>query len=368
MPQSGEYSLYFHIPFCTRKCDYCHFYVIPARESHKNLFLQSLQREWTLKSPLMPSESPISIYFGGGTPSLLSSKTIKHILSWISPSPLCEITLEANPESVSLQKMQDFRSAGINRISLGVQSFDDHLLKILSRTHCAHQSMTAIAAIKAAGFDNLSIDLMYDIPGQTHSSWIDTLNQAASLPISHLSLYNLTIEPHTVFFKKREHFKQPDSEASLHMLQMALNILKSHHFNRYEISAFSRHGRRSCHNVGYWTGRSYLGFGPSACSYWNQCRFRNTAHLHKYAKTLELHKNPIEFSECLEPKEQIKENLCIGLRLLEGVQIQQWPEEIVKGIKKLQAFDLLEKKESRLRLTEKGLLFHDTVAEWIMSF
>lgn len=362
-----RYSLYFHVPFCTRKCDYCHFYVIPDHPRFHNQYITALQKEWELRSPILPPNKPLSIYFGGGTPSLLPPQTIAGIINWISPDKECEITLEVNPENVSYERMKAFKDAGINRISLGIQSLDDALLKILTRTHSAHDALQAIAIISNAGFENISIDLMYDLPEQTLSNWQTTLEKAIQLPITHLSFYNLTIEPHTAFYKKQKSLKLPDDQLSLDMLLLAIEILNKGGFSRYEISAFCRDGKISHHNSGYWTGRPFLGFGPSAFSYWNGSRFSNTAHLHRYAKLLQQGKDPVDFEETLPHFEKLKESLAIGLRRLEGVLLQEWPETIIKGIEKLKNLELLQECHSFVQLTEKGLLFYDTVATEIMA-
>jgi oxygen-independent coproporphyrinogen III oxidase len=361
-------SLYFHVPFCIKKCDYCHFYVIPDQQRYKDVYMRALQKEWALRHPLLHPFKVTSIYFGGGTPSLLSPQAIEKILFWISPPSDCEITLEANPEHLSLELMQAFRASGINRISLGVQSLDDSLLKTLSRTHSAKQALQAVEMSVQAGIENISIDLMYDVPKQTLKSWHQTLTLAMSLPLSHLSLYNLTIEPHTVFFKKKESLKLPAAETSLEMLQAAVATFETHGFERYEISAFAKEGKISRHNSGYWTQRPFLGFGPSAFSYWEGARFRNNANLNRYAKSLEIGEEPVDFKETLPLVERMKEGLAIGLRLIEGVLIQQWPATIKQGISELETLGLVEQRGNRLRLTPKGLLFHDTVAEKIMSY
>lgn len=369
MPLSGNsYSLYFHIPFCTRKCDYCHFYVIPNEDRFKKLYREALKKEWGLREPLIdPQKHLQSIYFGGGTPTLLNPEDIGEILSWIHPPIACEITLEANPENISLDRMQEFQACGINRVSVGVQTLDDALLQTLSRSHSAEQAQQSVELIARAGIENISIDLMYDLPGQTLESWEQTLDSALSLPITHLSLYNLTIEPHTVFYKKRSSLHLPDSETSFQMLTTAIEKLEKAGFNRYEISAFAKKNTISRHNTGYWTGRPFLGLGPSAFSYWKGSRFRNSAHLHRYAKALNAGEDPADFMETLSPHEHIKESLAIGLRLLEGVALQPWPEEIERGVQNLITQGFLEKSPDRLRLTRRGLLFHDTVAEEIMS-
>lgn len=295
----------------------------------------------------------------GGTPSLLGPKAIETILKWIQPPSDIEITLEANPENVSKALFEDYRSIGVNRVSLGVQSLDSQLLQILDRRHAAEIALQAISDLSKAGLENISIDLMYDIPDQTLESWKNTLRIVQSLPITHFSLYNLTIEPHTVFFKYRKTLQErvPKAEESLKMYLEARNL----GFEQYEISAFSRKAKRSQHNSGYWTGRPFWGLGPSAFSFWEGKRFRNVANLNRYYKALELGESPIDFEESLSKEDLEKELLVIGLRLCEGVDLSKFSVDRVK-IDKLIEEGLLQQDRQRLRLTQKGMLFYDSVA------
>jgi oxygen-independent coproporphyrinogen-3 oxidase len=367
MPLNGEFSIYIHVPFCEKKCEYCHFYVIPDQQRFKKTYLQALYKEWEFRKDLLPQNHPISIYFGGGTPALLGPQAISSILSWIRPQAGCEITLEANPENVSLELMRDFFQCGVNRISMGVQSFDEMLLKTLSRTHTSQKAKKAVEETASAGFHNISIDLMYDLPDQTLKIWEQTLECAMALPVTHLSLYNLSIEPHTVFFKKKNSLKLPEIEASLAMLQCAVETFTKNRFRRYEISAFAKDGLYSKHNLGYWTNRPFLGFGPSAFSYWGGSRFRNIANLNRYAKALDLGEDPVDFKEKLSPKEKLKESMAVGLRLIEGIPLSHLPKEFEIGLCNLETLGLLIRQSNSVRLTERGLLLHDTVAEIIMD-
>lgn len=355
-----SYSLYFHVPFCTQKCGYCHFYVIPNQERFQAIYMEALKQELALRRPFLPKEGKlVSLYFGGGTPSLLGADRIETILSWINPSEEVEVTLEANPDSPS------FIFPGINRMSLGVQSFDQNLLTTLTRTHNAQKAEEAVYAIAESGIENISIDLMYDLPGQTLKSWEQTLDRALKLPLTHLSLYNLTIEPHTSFYKHRKQLQSqlPNDESSLKMLQLAVDKLESAGFERYEISAFCKPAFHSRHNTGYWKGRPFLGFGPSAFSYWEGARFRNCAHLNRYAHALKETRFPIDFYEKLSAIEALKEGLAIRLRMREGVEA--WPREFKILYSQLCAEGFLD--PLHLTLTQKGILFHDTVAEIIMA-
>jgi len=379
MPITGNVSLYFHIPFCTKKCPYCHFYVIPDKALHKKLYLEALQKECTLKFPLLKNKSICSLYFGGGTPSLFPeavAATLEKVhKEKLQLTPDAEITLEANPEDITPELSRQCAAMGINRVSMGVQSLSDHSLKKLGRSHDSAKACEAVNLLLEAGISNISIDLMYDLPSQTIACWEDTLARAASLPITHLSLYNLTLEPHTVFFKKRKELMPtlPSPEASLQMLQQAVAILESNGLKRYEISAFAREGAAARHNTGYWTGRPFLGFGPSAFSYWEKKRFRNAPNLWRYARALEEGRDPMDFSEQLGEEEQQKELFAVALRLLEGIDMDHFQKrqgvltrDLVHSLETLEKEGLISLTGSRAALTEKGLLFYDTVAEMII--
>lgn len=353
-------SLYFHIPFCTKKCPYCHFYVIPNRPAYHKLLADSLDLEWQMQRPLFENKSITSIYLGGGTPSLF--KGVGRILEKISREPDCEISIEANPEESSYELFSDFVELGINRLSLGVQSLDDRSLQTLERIHNAAKAKQAISDARKAGFKNITIDLMYDLPGQTEESWRFTLDQLKDLPIQHLSLYNLTIEPHTAFYKRK--LKPPGGDLSIRFLNAALETLDAIGLKRYEISAFAIPGFESRHNLGYWTGRPFLGFGPSAFSFWEGERFCNVANIHKYARHLRNNESPIDFRENLCYLAKTRELLAIHLRLKEGVDLRPFDlDEATKNtLQKLISEGLLIEKNNRIKLTERGMLFYDTVA------
>ena len=366
MPTTGEISLYFHIPFCRRKCPYCHFYVVPQTKPFQESLLQALKLEWKLYQTLIVGKKIVSVYFGGGTPFLFGPDAIEEVLSWINPSK-AEITLEANPEDVTFETMKPFQKIGINRVSLGVQSLDNPTLKMLGRHHTAQQAQEAVIATAKTGIDNITIDLMYEIPTQKLAGWITTLHEALALPIRHLSLYNLTFELQTLFFKKKSSLLPllPSAEESLIMLESAVEILESR-LKRYEISAFAEPGFESRHNTGYWEGRPFLGFGPSAFSDWEGRRYRNICDLKKYSKALNTVHSPIDFEEKLSPLASLHERLAVRLRLLKGVQIQDYPVN-PHLYKKLQDKGWIEIKGTTARLTKQGLLFHDSVAEEIVE-
>ncbi len=380
MPMIGnldqEISLYFHIPFCSKKCPYCHFFVLPNVEKLKISFVEALLKEWELRLPQIQGKRVVSIYFGGGTPTKLLPVQYHAIIEKIYQSEIeissdCEVTLEANPEDITMPLIQQFRALGINRISMGVQSLNDPDLILLGRTHNAHRAVQAVETVYEGGISNISLDLMFELPRQTLEGWEKTLKALSCLPLTHLSLYNLTFEPHTVFFKQQQQLLPeiaPD-EVRLQMLQIAVQSLESIGLKRYEISAFAKSGLHSRHNTGYWTGRPFLGFGPSAFSYWEAARFSNVANLKKYVNALKSDCFPVDFSERLEHPRYLQELLAIQLRLVAGIDLTQFatrhgplPKMIETSLQKLVEKGWIENIADTVRLTASGQLFYDSVA------
>ncbi len=367
-----DVSLYIHIPFCTRKCHYCHFYVLPDKELFKNQLMEGLALEWERTKPLFANKNLVSLYFGGGTPFLLGPEKIASLIQTIAPPSDAEITLEANPENITPEAMKAFAAAGINRVSIGIQTLNPTLLGKLGRLHSPDTATRAVQDTFDAGISNISIDLMYDLPGQSLDTWVHTLQTAVRLPITHLSLYNLTIEPHTVFFKYRDELEKelPEQEESLKMLQAAEEIIEQSGLQRYEISAFAKPGHHSRHNSGYWTGRQFIGMGPSAFSYWNGERFRNIAHLGRYLEKLRSGVSPVDFSEKLGDEASARELIAIRLRLIQGIPetdpLLTAPLRAVLEPLTQRSTPFLEKVDGSYRLTKKGRLFYDELAAEII--
>ncbi len=375
-----DVSLYFHIPFCSKKCPYCHFFVLPNDDKLKEPFLASLLKEWEMRTGQLLNRRIVSIYFGGGTPTKLNPSHYFLLLDAIRTSGIeiasdCEITLEANPEDVSFERMQEFASLGINRVSLGVQSLTEGELFLLGRSHTTHRSLSAIQEVYQAGIHNISIDLMFELPHQTLTSWLKSLHALADLPLTHLSLYNLTFEPQTVFYKKQKELlpQLPPDEERLKMLEVAVETFGALGLKRYEISAFAKPGMHSRHNTGYWTGREFLGFGPSAFSYWEGSRFSNVAHFSKYLDAIGQSRFPIDFEEKLDPMRSQKELLAIALRLVDGVDLKAFRERygafsssLEQSLERIVKKGWLYRDEWNLKLTGSGQLFYDTVASEII--
>lgn len=364
-------SLYFHVPFCQKKCPYCHFYSEKFDSVKSSLYLDALEMEWQRKEDLVADKEIVSIYFGGGTPTLIGPQALEKILKKIPFADNCEITIEANPESTSLTLLQDLYSLGIHRLSIGVQSFHDITLEFLKRRHSGKRALQTIEDAVLAGFSNISIDLMYDLPYQKLEDWLFSLSWIPKIPITHISLYNLTIEPNTYFDKKRKVLSPffPEEKISLSMLQDAIDLFEKADFHRYEISAFAKNDLISIHNTGYWTGREYLGIGPSAHSYFHGKRSKNISDLQKYSEKLLKNIDPQDFEEILLPIAQKRELLALELRMIEGVDLRVWEKksgpldpEGHQILSTLCSEGLLEKNQQRYRLSKKGLLFYDTVA------
>ncbi|MEM8727899.1 MAG: radical SAM family heme chaperone HemW [Chlamydiota bacterium] len=357
-------SLYFHFPFCTRKCPYCHFYVV--RNKNHDPFLKALLKEWEMHRPQIENKEIVSLYFGGGTPTLFI-EGIEAILKRIGAP---EMTVETNPEDVTPQLMKKLRDLGINRVSIGVQSFNNSLLKHLGRSHTAQTAIDAVEITRNAGIENIAIDLMYELPYQTLERWEQTVDKACSLPIAHLSLYNLTFEPHTAFKKKEPELRPhlPDQETATAMLSSAIARFEKAGLKRYEISAFARNDRISVHNSGYWTGRPFLGYGPSAFSYWEGKRFQNVCRMNKYNDSLAAGTFPIAFEEKLSPLSSLHEKIAVGLRLTAGISVPNIPLSTQQLLHELDREGWLTYTYDRahVKLTEKGALFYDTVAERII--
>jgi oxygen-independent coproporphyrinogen III oxidase len=367
-------SLYFHIPFCKKKCPYCHFYSVADNEALKDRYEIALCTEIDKSSEKIQGRQIVSIYFGGGTPFLFGPERTSVILKKLSGfqlDPSCEITIETNPETTTIEDLQGHASIGINRLSIGAQSFTEEHLTTLQRNHSPENTLQVIKDGLTCGFSNISIDLMYDLPHLSLDSWQKTLEHACSLSIQHLSLYNLTIEPKTPWFRKKAEIESamPSDEISLQMYQAAQEITKTHGFYQYELSAFAKPGFSSRHNIGYWNGRDFLGFGPSAFSFFQGIRSSNIANLSKYLESQENNGSAVDYVEQSRADKRLREMVAIGLRMNSGICLrdleQQWgtaDEELVDTLHRLETLNLIKTKGSVLSLTEQGRYVYDSIA------
>ncbi|MGB5156767.1 radical SAM family heme chaperone HemW [Desulfobacterium sp. N47] len=366
-------GLYIHIPFCISKCPYCDFYSI-TDHSLKKKFVKALLLEMSLyKSvPLIYD----TIYIGGGTPSALKSKDIGQIIETvfnlykITPDP--EITIEVNPKTVTPGSLKEFKQTGINRINIGVQSFSDEYLRFLGRIHSAMEAKEAIAWAKNAGFENLGIDLIYGIPGQTEKSWLFDLKTAIQIEPDHISCYTLTYEPKTPIYnhmKSGAFSPMPDFLAGS-LFELTSDFLENCGYIHYEISNFSKGtSKKSRHNLKYWSDAPYIGFGPSAHSFDGTSRSWNVRSVADYIKTIESGLFPVEEKEVLSKEQQIIEAILLGLRKKEGITISNFNIKfglIFEEVFKETISDLKEKKlialdNNQCRLTKKGTLLLDSI-------
>lgn len=354
-------SLYIHIPFCKKKCSYCDFYSEPGVEYLIPRYLDALliELKHSIKSWKIKSFS--TVFFGGGTPSLLSPEQLQKIINHLNIHQLLnketEISIETNPGTVNLEKLQRFKEAGINRLSIGVQSFNDLHLKTLGRIHDAQTALDTIENAYIAGFKNVGIDLMFALPNQTLNDFKDDIHQALEQKIKHISLYSLQVEEKTPLWKQisQEHsFQLPSEEEEAEMYEYAIDTLKQAGFHHYEISNFAMPGYECRHNIAYWKCDDYLGLGAGAHSLMQGHRHYNLKNIQKHIK---------EPTKDLPEDTQLeKEKIFMGLRLLDGA-----PKSVFDNNKKELALaikeHLLEEKNDKIRLTHKGLLLGNLVFE-----
>ncbi len=367
-------GIYIHIPFCKQACTYCNFH-FSTNLDLQNDFTVALLKEIALRKAYIQGDIIETIYFGGGTPSLLTSQTIYEILGSvrshfkISQNP--EITLETNPDDIDMNHLDKWKKAGINRLSIGVQSFFSEDLVWMNRVHNGEQAVQAVQDSKKAGFDNFSMDLIYGSPGLTDEKWDFNLQKAISLEPAHISCYALTVEPKTVLHNmiKTKKSVAVDQEKQASQFLTGIQKLEAAGFEHYEISSFARPGKRSRHNSSYWQSKKYLGLGPSAHSFDGTSRQWNISNNALYIKSLMAGQLNYE-SENLLPKDLLNEYIMTSLRTTEGLDLQHVTEHFGKQKGRLLENNAsvyihsnqMEKKQEKLVLTRNGKLFADGIA------
>ena len=371
-------GIYIHIPFCRRKCLYCAFYSV-ALLSKKQDYIDALYAEIEGTLDFLPSRHIDTVYLGGGTPTLLSIRELENILTKIRKhyilTPDYECTIEANPEQLNKTYLKDLLSIGINRISIGVQSFNDETLRFLGRKHNAEEAEAAVHLAAAAGFDNISIDLIYGISQRHDGEWEADLHKACSLPIMHLSCYALTNEENSLLWRKIHQHQLPDMDEELANKEFhtLLQIARQNGFEQYEISNFARKGMLSRHNSAYWSGESYLGLGPSAHSFDGQTRKWNVSNLMQYIDDVATG-NFSGDSETLSLNDRYNEYVMLGLRTAKGINLTQitelFEEEYrVHAEEQLQKVnpDHYQRNGDTVSLTDEGKFFADGIAETLFN-
>ena len=367
-------ACYIHIPFCDHKCIYCDFYSIIKLEN-VDRFLSALKKEIQFYSEkYSESRKLISIYFGGGTPSLMNPEYLREIISFIKSEfkvdEKAEITMETNPGTVNKEKLIAFRTAGINRISIGIQSLNNDELKFLTRIHNSETAVETVNAAKSAGFENISIDLIFNLPGQTKEKWLHNLNKAVELPIDHISAYSLILERGTILNKmvldKKVIMQDDDYDADLY--ETTIDFLTNRGFYQYEVSNFTKPGYECLHNNVYWKHGEYFGFGTSAHSFINKKRWWNLSSAKMYIDEVEINRNAVAGSELISEGEAFEEYLMLALRG-SGIMIDELSKKYNGDwlIKNFSYFENLSKEgyvninQNRIWLTKKGYAVCDEI-------
>jgi oxygen-independent coproporphyrinogen-3 oxidase len=367
-------GLYFHIPYCKQACHYCDFHFSTNTASLPRM-VTAICRELELRKNYLPGEEIKTIYFGGGTPSLLPVQSLQAIFDTVyhhyRVSPEAEITLEANPDDLTQDKIQELKELSINRLSIGTQSFHGPHLSLMNRAHNSQEALHSIRTAQEAGFRNISIDLIYGIPAPDHTLWRQDLAQLFALNVQHVSCYALTVEPQTVLgnWTKKGKFKPAEDEFTAQQFEILLEEMTKHGFIQYEISNFCLPGFESKHNSSYWKSVNYLGIGPSAHSFNGHSRQFNVAHNFQYLDALERNELPFTL-ENLSLEDQANEYLLTTLRTIWGTDLGYLKNQfgldllVSQGdyLAELQRKNLVEIKENNLRLTDSGKLLADQIA------
>jgi oxygen-independent coproporphyrinogen-3 oxidase len=363
-------SIYIHVPFCFKKCLYCDFSSRVGTAALQRAYIQALEQEMKRVKEWVDPNRLRTIYIGGGTPTILGNQELERLLQLCREHflPLFrswegEFTVEANPGTVDPEKCRILLRGGVNRVSLGAQSFNDRLLQALGRGHKSYDIVKSINMLRDNGFSNLNIDLIFGLPGQALEQWKIDLEKGLDLSPEHFSIYNLTISPGTPFYEKPPPL--PSEDEQITMMEFAESTLAAAGYNHYEISNYARYGKHSSHNVVYWKGGEYLGLGPGAHSYYNNCRQANVSSVEEYISQSSSPGAPLAFSETISDKTRAAEALITGLRLLEGVSEQAFTRRFgpcwVEKLASLFEGEFLEHISGKVRFTHRGMLVSDEV-------
>ena len=371
-------GIYIHIPFCAVKCIYCDFYSITDRENSIPRFINAIVKEIETCTVDVSNWKLETIFIGGGTPSLLNGRNIESILNALERkydlAQIKEWTMEANPGEAPLERLKDFHSLGINRLSMGVQSLDPDLLKFLTRIHSPNQVFETYEHARNAGFENINCDLIYSMPGQSWEIWERDLLRVLDLKPEHISAYTLTLEKGTELYQfvKKGQVTMPEEDQTGGWFLKTHGILNSHGYSAYEISNFAKPGMECRHNLHYWRIHPYLAFGPSAHGFDGSNRWGNVRSLDQYLTQIESGNTPISMKESLTQKNLTNELIGFGLRMNEGIDLAQIPERYLNQfITNLESArekwsDVLILRDSSVSLTKKGMVYTDAVGVDLM--
>jgi oxygen-independent coproporphyrinogen-3 oxidase len=377
-----ETACYIHIPFCDHKCIYCDFYSIITSDNIQS-FLKSLKKEISHYAEKYSNDRElISIYFGGGTPSLMKPEYLAQVIQTVKENFVvrkdAEVTMETNPGTVSLEKLRMSHEAGINRISIGIQSFDDEELQFLTRIHNSETAINTVNDAAEAGFENISLDLIFNLPGQTKKKWIKNLEQAIKLPIKHISAYSLILERGTILNKMvlDGKVKIEDADYDAELYETTINFLISNGFYQYEVSNFAKTGFECIHNNAYWHYTDYFGFGTSAHSFIDGKRWWNFSSLKMYNNKVKHYGNAVAGSEIINAEKAVNEYVMLelrssGLNLKKfenrfGIEIEQWLKNKYPYFELLKNQNFVTIDDDILKLTSKGYAICDEILAEIL--
>ena len=372
--QKVPLGIYIHVPFCRSKCEYCDFYSLTQKDDKlMDGYLDAVCDHIRESGDLAPDHRVDTIYFGGGTPSFFGADGMTAILTTLRKnfdiSGDAEITFEANPDSVSPKLLRKLRSEGFNRVSLGIQCDDDRILEKIGRPHTYEQAVNAMRRIRKAGFKNVSVDLIYGLPGQTLESWQKTLRNVLELQPEHISCYGLKVEPGTPLYEYKDIAGLPDDDLQADMYLATTEILRSKGYRQYEISNFCRRGHESRHNMKYWTGGEYLGFGPDASSDFAGKRFKIIRDLRGYIQGIRNGGQVLEDIQDVPPRERAGEYLMMRLRTSMGINREEYEKQFLLPFGPIEeALEVcrgrghaLRAEGGRWRLTAEGLLLSNSI-------
>ena len=374
-------SAYIHIPFCEHICYYCNFNKVFLEGQPVDEYIDALLQEVDMTIAKYPTKRVPTLYIGGGTPTSLSAKQLDRLLDGLFVrlplGDLEEFTVEANPGDLDVNKIEVLRNYNVDRVSMGVQTFDDELLKKIGRKHTAQDVYQTIKLLRSKSLDNLTIDLMYALPNQTIEMFMDSVKKAVDLEFNHLSMYALILENRTLFanLERQGKLHRPSEEVEITMFEQAKQYLEQFGIYQYEICNYSKKGYESKHNLMYWDNEHYYGFGAGASGYLGNIRYKNHGPVKHYLQ--EITKGlPVVDRESLSIENRMEEHMFLGLRKLEGVSFDSFEHKFGRSmfeiygevLKSLKNKDYIEMNNSRVRLTDKGLLFgNDVFAEFLLG-
>ena len=367
-------GIYIHVPFCRSKCAYCDFYsVTDKNDKLMDSYLAAICRHIKESGALAPDYKVDTVYFGGGTPTFFGADGMATIMNTIRRSfdvdAHAEITFEANPDSISPRLLRRLRSEGFNRVSLGIQCDDDEILAKLGRPHTYEQAVKAVQRIRRAGYKNLSLDLIYGLPGQTVEGWSATLQHVLELDPDHISCYGLKVEPGTPLYDYQEDWNLPDDDAQADMYLHTIDVLRRRGYRQYEISNFSKKGMASRHNLKYWNGGEYLGFGPDASSDFAGKRFAIVRDVHAYIQGIQQNGQVLREIQDVPQRERAGEYLMMRLRTATGIQREEYEKRYLLSFDPLEAVlqacegrhHAIRTSEGYWRLTPEGFLLSNSI-------